>query len=221
MLLNVFFRLESKGEQKQLLIRNINPMASLDQARERIKSLRARRCPIANSPKVPRCFIISSSDSKWWHKRSECRHREWNFLIHPFASFPRDHFDIKPVHSDDSDDETPAGGDYTVYECPGLAPVSRFRNRHFHSIGFSRLGKWKCVIHCSLNLTRPLIQLDRHRIQRRIATIRSCRVPKDHSRRHQNRGSYHEMIVHTKKEHLPSIVSPCFSSPSVYRIVYG
>jgi hypothetical protein len=35
----------------------------------------------------------------------------------------RAHLDAKPVHSDDSDDEAPAGGDYTVYECPGLAPV--------------------------------------------------------------------------------------------------
>lgn len=36
----------------------------------------------------------------------------------------RAHLDAKPVHSDDSDDEAPGGGDYTVYECPGLAPVS-------------------------------------------------------------------------------------------------
>lgn len=35
----------------------------------------------------------------------------------------RAHLDAKPVHSDDSDDEAPGGGDYTVYECPGLAPV--------------------------------------------------------------------------------------------------
>ncbi len=35
----------------------------------------------------------------------------------------RAHLDTKPVNSDDSDDEAPGGGDYTVYECPGLAPV--------------------------------------------------------------------------------------------------
>ncbi len=35
----------------------------------------------------------------------------------------RDHLDAKPINSDDSDDEAPTGGDYTVYECPGLAPV--------------------------------------------------------------------------------------------------
>jgi hypothetical protein len=38
----------------------------------------------------------------------------------------RAHPDTKPVHSDDSDDETHGGGDYTVYECPGLAPVRSF-----------------------------------------------------------------------------------------------
>ena len=64
---------------------------------------------------------------------------------------------------------------------------------------FSRLEKWKCVIHYSLNLTRPSIHLDRHRIRRRIATIHSCLTPKDHFRHHQNRSSYHEMIVQTKK----------------------
>jgi hypothetical protein len=30
--------------------------------------------------------------------------------------------DTKPDNSDNSDDETPEG-DYTVYECPGLAPT--------------------------------------------------------------------------------------------------
>lgn len=40
--------------------------------------------------------------------------------------FLRAQLDAKPVHSDDSDDEAPNGGDYTVYECPGLAPVSDF-----------------------------------------------------------------------------------------------
>jgi hypothetical protein len=40
--------------------------------------------------------------------------------------FFRAQLDTKSVHSDDSDDETPAGGDYTVYECPGLAPVNNF-----------------------------------------------------------------------------------------------
>jgi hypothetical protein len=42
----------------------------------------------------------------------------------PFTFFfYRDHLDAKPTNSDDSDDEAPTGGDYTVYECPGLAPV--------------------------------------------------------------------------------------------------
>jgi hypothetical protein len=40
------------------------------------------------------------------------------------------HLDTKPVHSDDSDDETPAGGDYTVYECPGLAPTGEMEVRN-------------------------------------------------------------------------------------------
>ena len=35
----------------------------------------------------------------------------------------RDLLDAKANNSDDSDDEAPGGGDYTVYECPGLAPV--------------------------------------------------------------------------------------------------
>jgi hypothetical protein len=38
--------------------------------------------------------------------------------------------DTKPVHSDDSDDETPTGGDYTVYECPGLAPTGEMEVRN-------------------------------------------------------------------------------------------
>jgi hypothetical protein len=38
--------------------------------------------------------------------------------------------DTKSVHSDDSDDETPAGGDYTVYECPGLAPTGEMEVRN-------------------------------------------------------------------------------------------
>jgi len=38
--------------------------------------------------------------------------------------------DAKPVHSDDSDDEAPAGGDYTVYECPGLAPTGEMEVRN-------------------------------------------------------------------------------------------
>jgi len=42
----------------------------------------------------------------------------------------KDHLDAKPVHSDDSDDETPAGGDYTVYECPGLAPTGEMEVRN-------------------------------------------------------------------------------------------
>jgi len=40
------------------------------------------------------------------------------------------HLDAKPVNSDDSDDETPAGGDYTVYECPGLAPTGEMEVRN-------------------------------------------------------------------------------------------
>jgi hypothetical protein len=40
------------------------------------------------------------------------------------------HLDTKPVNSDDSDDETPAGGDYTVYECPGLAPTGEMEVRN-------------------------------------------------------------------------------------------
>ncbi|CAF4871461.1 unnamed protein product, partial [Rotaria magnacalcarata] len=32
--------------------------------------------------------------------------------------------------SDDSDDEAPAGGDYTVYECPGLAPTGEMEVRN-------------------------------------------------------------------------------------------
>lgn len=45
-------------------------------------------------------------------------------IDHVYLCFSRAHLDAKPVHSDDSDDETPNGGDYTVYECPGLAPVN-------------------------------------------------------------------------------------------------
>jgi hypothetical protein len=40
------------------------------------------------------------------------------------------HLDTKPVHSDDSDDEAPNGGDYTVYECPGLAPTGEMEVRN-------------------------------------------------------------------------------------------
>lgn len=40
------------------------------------------------------------------------------------------HLDAKPVHSDESDDEAPAGGDYTVYECPGLAPTGEMEVRN-------------------------------------------------------------------------------------------
>jgi len=56
------------------------------------------------------------------------------------------HLDAKPVHSDDSDDEAPGGGDYTVYECPGLAPTGEMevRNPLFTepdpSLGTSALG---------------------------------------------------------------------------------
>jgi len=38
--------------------------------------------------------------------------------------------EAQPVHSDDSDDETPNGGDYTVYECPGLAPTGEMEVRN-------------------------------------------------------------------------------------------
>jgi hypothetical protein len=47
-------------------------------------------------------------------------------MFYCYLFFSRANLDTKPVHSDDSDDEAPAGGDYTVYECPGLAPVSDF-----------------------------------------------------------------------------------------------
>jgi hypothetical protein len=40
------------------------------------------------------------------------------------------HLDAKPVNSDDSDDEAPGGGDYTVYECPGLAPAGEMEVRN-------------------------------------------------------------------------------------------
>jgi len=40
------------------------------------------------------------------------------------------HLDAKPANSDDSDDDTPAGGDYTVYECPGLAPTGEMEVRN-------------------------------------------------------------------------------------------
>lgn len=50
--------------------------------------------------------------------------------------FFRAQLDTKPVHSDDSDDEAPNGGDYTVYECPGLAPVSYFNIKIFFQIIF-------------------------------------------------------------------------------------
>jgi len=40
------------------------------------------------------------------------------------------HLDTKPAHSDDSDDEAPGGGDYTVYECPGLAPTGEMEVRN-------------------------------------------------------------------------------------------
>jgi len=38
--------------------------------------------------------------------------------------------DKKPVNSDDSDDDAPTGGDYTVYECPGLAPTGEMEVRN-------------------------------------------------------------------------------------------
>jgi hypothetical protein len=39
-------------------------------------------------------------------------------------------FDAKPTHADDSDDDAPPGGDYTVYECPGLAPTGEMEVRN-------------------------------------------------------------------------------------------
>jgi len=38
--------------------------------------------------------------------------------------------ETKPVHSEDSDDEAPNNGDYTVYECPGLAPTGEMEVRN-------------------------------------------------------------------------------------------
>jgi len=40
------------------------------------------------------------------------------------------HLDARPMHSDDSDEEIPAGNDYTVYECPGLAPTGEMEVRN-------------------------------------------------------------------------------------------
>jgi len=40
------------------------------------------------------------------------------------------HLDAKATNSDDSDDEAPADGDYTVYECPGLAPTGEMEVRN-------------------------------------------------------------------------------------------
>ncbi|CAM2701304.1 unnamed protein product [Rotaria socialis] len=42
----------------------------------------------------------------------------------------KNELDAEPVHSDDSDDEAPGGGDYTVYECPGLAPTGEMEVRN-------------------------------------------------------------------------------------------
>jgi len=42
----------------------------------------------------------------------------------------KDLLDAKANHSDDSDDEAPGGGDYTVYECPGLAPTGEMEVRN-------------------------------------------------------------------------------------------
>lgn len=78
-----------------------------------------------------------------------------NFISKYFSSliFHRAHLDTKPVHSDDSDDEAPEGGDYTVYECPGLAPVSWCNHLHYLNWEhiYSRRVKWKCEIHSLLN----------------------------------------------------------------------
>ena len=46
-----------------------------------------------------------------------------NFIKIKIIIIKRANNDTKPDNSDNSDDETPEG-DYTVYECPGLAPVS-------------------------------------------------------------------------------------------------
>lgn len=42
----------------------------------------------------------------------------------------KDLLDAKANNSDDSDDEAPGGGDYTVYECPGLAPTGEMEVRN-------------------------------------------------------------------------------------------
>ncbi|CAF1241736.1 unnamed protein product [Adineta steineri] len=42
----------------------------------------------------------------------------------------KDLLDAKATNSDDSDDEAPAGGDFTVYECPGLAPTGEMEVRN-------------------------------------------------------------------------------------------
>ncbi|CAF1607893.1 unnamed protein product [Adineta ricciae] len=42
----------------------------------------------------------------------------------------KDLLDAKANNSDDSDDEAPEGGDYTVYECPGLAPTGEMEVRN-------------------------------------------------------------------------------------------
>ena len=51
-----------------------------------------------------------------------------------FISSSRAHLDTKPLHSDDSDEDPPGVGDYTVYECPGLAPVSQVLSSLLHPL---------------------------------------------------------------------------------------
>lgn len=40
------------------------------------------------------------------------------------------HLDTKPLHSEESDEDAPGVGDYTVYECPGLAPTGEMEVRN-------------------------------------------------------------------------------------------
>jgi len=64
--------------------------------------------------------------------------------------------DAKPVHSDDSDDEAPGGGDYTVYECPGLAPTGEMEVRNpLFAEPDSSLGTSALALHPTTNNHYP------------------------------------------------------------------
>ncbi|CAF0902579.1 unnamed protein product, partial [Didymodactylos carnosus] len=52
------------------------------------------------------------------------QHQKQQMIAHEKA-----HMDQKPVNSDESDDDI-HGGDYTVYECPGLAPTGEMEVRN-------------------------------------------------------------------------------------------